>query len=146
MDEIVVARVQHEQALRLGEQRRQRPEIWQRERIDQPDAAVRRADLDQRQALGIVMQAVAFGVERQRRRRGQLAHGLREVGGLAGPADGGQIGGQDALVALRRASIDCCIRSKRRLSGSSPSSCVMTYSSPRRMASSTMPATASGAR
>jgi hypothetical protein len=46
-----------------------------------------------------VMQAVALGVERQLGGGPQLAHDARELVGLAGPADGGQIGrGQDAAT------------------------------------------------
>ena len=103
------------------------------------------ADLDQRQALGIVVQAVALGVERQLGAAAQLAHGRARSAGSRAQ----RMAARSGAVRMRyrlptRRAIDCCIRSKRRRSGSSPSSCVMTYSSPRRTASSTMSATALG--
>jgi hypothetical protein len=58
-----------------GEHRRERREIRDRQWIDEPDTAVGRRELQQREALGIVVKAVALGVERD---LGLAAEALRQ--------------------------------------------------------------------
>ena len=137
MREVVVGRVQDEQRARAREDRRQRREIRDGERVDEPDRAVRPGQLQQRQPLRIVMEAVALGVERDLRLGDERLRGARQRRGIPDP-DGVD---QRARLVTARSS-----RSARRRSGSSASSCVITYSSFARMAASTMSATVSGDR
>src|SRR5207247_4726794 len=101
------------------EDRRQRREVGQRERVDEPDAVGRR-QLDERQALGIVMEAVALGVERHLGRRGKRTGRRRQRGGVSGP---------DGSAQRRRSRIERSMRSTRRRSGSRRSCSVWTYTS-----------------
>jgi hypothetical protein len=117
MGQVVVGGVQDQQRTRLGEDRRQRRQIGDGERVDQPDTAVGAGQLQQGQALRIVMEAVALGVERDFRLRGERLRGARERRGVSDP-DGVD---QRARLVTARSS-----RSARRRSGSSASSCVIT--------------------
>jgi hypothetical protein len=110
--------VQHDHGTGRGKDGSQRRQAAQREGIDQPGLAGPVGDLDERQALGIVVQAVAFGID------GDLADLLQPAGepdeiGLS--TDPAGSGGQRLRVRTA-----CSSRWERRRSGSSPSSCVMT--------------------
>ena len=117
--EIVVAGMEHGRRPGLGEDPAERRQVFHAERIDEPDVARRARELDQREPLRIVVEAVALGVEGHLRRTGQPLRGPAEVGGSLDPARGDR--GQGF-----RWRIACSIRSNRRRRGSSPSSWVIT--------------------
>src|SRR5207248_1293889 len=84
MHQVVVTGVDDERAARVGEERPERREVGQRQRVYQPHGAVRQADLHEREPLRVVVQAVAFGVESDLGGGGQLVDGARSLRSAAG--------------------------------------------------------------
>jgi hypothetical protein len=110
--------VEHDDRQGSGEDGGQRGQAADGQGIDEPGLSAPVGDLDQREALGIVVQAVGLGVDGDLADLLQAAGELDEVGLGANPAgDGSQ---------RFRARTACSSRWERRRSGSSPSSCVMT--------------------
>ena len=64
---------------RHGEHGRERREIAEGQGIDEPDVARRHGELDERQALRVVVQAIALRVERDLARRSKALGDLGEV-------------------------------------------------------------------
>ena len=121
LDQVVVTGVQDRDDRRRREYRRERPQVAERDGIDEPDVAGRHRQLDQREALRIVMEAVAFRVESDLAGRHEALRDLREVGdGLdpVGPVRGD--GPRPGQAFVSRTA--CSSRSCRRRSASRPSS------------------------
>jgi len=78
--------VDHGHHVRCGEHRRERREIGDGERIDEPGLARWNGQLDERETLRIVMEAIAFGVERDLAGRPKALRDLGEIGGGFDPA------------------------------------------------------------
>src|SRR2546422_2144039 len=117
--QVVVAGVQHGRDPGPGEDPRERREVVEGERVHEPDVARRAGELDQREPLGIVVEAVTLRVEGQLRRPGQPLGGPAEIGGGLEPARRGRGEG----LPWRDAS---STPPERRRRGSSPSSWVIT--------------------
>jgi len=125
LDQVVVARVQDGDDRRCGEHRRERPEVAEGDRVDEPDVARWPGQLDQREALGIVMQAVALGIESDFAGGDETPRDVSEVGSRLDPVGrAGSDGPGPAQAFVSR--MDCSSRSCRRRSASRPSSWVIT--------------------
>jgi hypothetical protein len=81
--------MEHDQRARSGEHGGQRREIGEGQGIDQPGCPRAVSDLDQRQALGIVVEAVGFGVDGDLPDLTQAVSQLDEVGLGTDPAENG---------------------------------------------------------
>jgi len=86
VDEVVVAGVQDHLRPLAADELAERLEIGERQGIHEPRLVSAIGDLDQRQPLRIVMEAVAFGVERDLVEPGEMAHHLLEIGRGRDPA------------------------------------------------------------
>jgi hypothetical protein len=98
-EDVVLGVVEHLDDPRLGEDRHQRRQVGDRQRIDQ-DVAVGAADLDQTQALAVGEQRVRLGVHRDRALPEQPARQLtqRLVGIDVGRGDRGFAGNGHAVA------------------------------------------------
>jgi hypothetical protein len=72
--------MQHDDGRGGGEDRHQGREIGERQRIDEPGIPASHGHLDEGQAFRIVMQAVAFGVQRDLRDVAQPSREPLELG------------------------------------------------------------------
>lgn len=90
MGEVVVAGVEHDQAPGASEHGPQGRQVLDRQRVDEPGLAGREGELQERQPVRVVVEAVAFGVERDLALGAESAGERDEVGCGPDPGDGGR--------------------------------------------------------
>ena len=77
--DVVVAAVDHLEDRRVGEDRRERRQVAERQWIDQPRCAAERGQLHEADLLGVVVQAVGLGVDADRAAPDQLVDEVVEL-------------------------------------------------------------------
>jgi hypothetical protein len=85
---VVVAAVDDLEDRCIREQRRERREVVDGQRIKQPRLAAERGQLEQADLLGVVVQAVGLGVKPDRPAAGEALDELDELVGGANPSSG----------------------------------------------------------